>query len=160
VWKRVLHAFVHSFYWIPSSSFGSSGIWVKCGYAGVTAKRLIMQSISTTNRFWTELWSFISQQNITVPQTNKRRKAVISLYKIPDFSHIAVKFSFKPINEFPAVVSSLNVFRLLITLLLKRNFSMILYDVRCYFNMRPKADKSQLNLLQHLARLSFYWALV
>jgi len=69
------------------------------------------ESILCFTMLFFKLGTLTSQQNNTVPLTNKGKKATTgtSLYISPDISQMANKFFFKLVNEFPAIVSSLNI---------------------------------------------------
>ena len=66
-----------------------------------------------------ELWTLIGQQNSIVLLTSKWKKAVNPLSSLRWWSSCLLKLD----NELCAIVSSLSIFHLLITLLLKKNFA-------------------------------------
>jgi len=66
-----------------------------------------------------ELWTLIGQQNSIVLLTSKWKKAINPLSSLRWWSSCLLKLD----NELCAIVSSLSIFHLLITLLLKKNFA-------------------------------------
>jgi len=55
--------------------------------------------------------------------TDNKGKKILAYAKIPTSLRWQSSFLLKPVNEFPAIVSSLNMFNSLMSLLLKKNIT-------------------------------------